>query len=105
MQNLLILADSPATFRDLLSDTLRELLPNATAQLTPALTSEGAAAGKLLNMQEACETFGISKTTLTDWKKRGIVPFIRLGRRIYFERERVLEAGRTHQRYQHNRKG
>ena len=104
MQNLLILADSPATFRELLSETLRELLPNAAAQLAPVVAPEGAA-GNLLTMQEACATFGISKTTLGDWKKRGIVPFIRLGRRIYFERERVLEAGRTHQRYQHNRKG
>ena len=104
MQNLMILADSPATFRELLSETLRELMPNVAAHFPPAVAPEGAAS-KLLNMREACEAFGISKTTLTDWKKRGIVPFIRLGRRIYFERERVLEAGRTHQRYQHNRKG
>lgn len=103
MQNLMILADSPATFRELLSETLRELLPHGTAQLTPTMSSDGA--GALLTMQEACTAFGISKTTLTDWKKRGIVPFIRLGRRVYFERERVLEAGRSHQRYQHNRKG
>lgn len=100
----MILADSPATFRELLSETLRELMPNAAAHLTSAVAPEGASS-KLLNMREACEAFGISKTTLTDWKKRGIVPFIRLGRRIYFERERVLEAGRAHQRYQHNRKG
>ena len=99
----MILADSPATFHELLSKALRELMPNAAAHLTPAVAPEGA--GKLLSMREACEAFGISKTTLTDWKKRGIVPFIRLGRRIYFERERVLEAGRAHQRYQHNRKG
>ena len=104
MQNLMILADSPATFRELLSDTLRELLPNVGGQLAPAVAPEGAG-GKLLTMREACEAFGISKTTLSDWKKRGLVPFVRLGRRVYFERERVLEAGRAHQRYQHTRKG
>ncbi len=104
MQNLMILADSPATFRELLNDALRELLPTVAGQHTPAVAPEGAG-GKLLTMREACEAFGISKTTLSDWKKRGLVPFIRLGRRVYFERERVLEAGRAHQRYQHNRKG
>ena len=104
MQNLMILADSPATFRELLNDALRELLPVAVGQHTPAVTAEGTG-GKLLTMREACETFGISKTTLSDWKKRGLVPFIRLGRRVYFEREKVLEAGRAHQRYQHKRKG
>jgi excisionase family DNA binding protein len=102
--NLLILADSPATFRELLSDTLRELLPGMTGQPATAGAPDGATS-PLLTMREACAAFGISKTTLSDWKKRGIVPFIRLGRRVYFERERVLEAGRTHQRYQHNRKG
>ena len=103
MQNLMILADSPATFRELLSETLRELLPTMSGQPAPAVGPDGPA-GKLLTMQEACEAFGISKTTLGDWKKRGLVPFVRLGRRVYFERERVLEAGRAHQRYQH-RKG
>ncbi len=103
MKNLMILADSPATFRELLSDTLRELLPNGGGSLTPAPAPEGA--GQLLTPREACAAFGISKTTLADWKKRGLVPFIRLGRRVYFERERVLEAGRAHQRYQHARKG
>ena len=100
----MILADSPATFRELLSETLREMLPAMTSQLVPAGAPDGAA-GKLLTMREACEAFGISKTTLSEWKKRGLVPFVRLGRRVYFERERVLEAGRAHQRYQHNRKG
>ena len=104
MQNLMILADSPAAFREWLSDTLRELLPNMGGQLAAGEAPDGAA-GKLLTMREACEAFGISKTTLTQWKKRGLVPFVRLGRRVYFERERVLEAGRAHQRYQHNRKG
>jgi excisionase family DNA binding protein len=104
MQNLMILADSPASFRELLSETLRELLPIMAGQLAPAVAPDGPA-GKLLTMREACEAFGISKTTLSDWKKRGLVPFVRLGRRVYFERERVLEAGRAHQRYQHTRKG
>jgi len=104
MANLLILADSPATFRELLGDTLRELLPSMAGSLPPAFAPTEARES-LMTMREACAAFGISKTTLTDWKKRGIVPFVRLGRRINFERERVLEAGRKHQRYQHNRKG
>lgn len=99
LHNLLVLADSPEAFRDLIRTTLMEILPPALLQ--PALASPSDA---LLTITEACREFGISKTTLTEWKKKGIVPFIRLGRRVYFERAAVLEAGRTHQRYQSTRK-
>ncbi|UOR03724.1 helix-turn-helix domain-containing protein [Hymenobacter aerilatus] len=95
MQNLLILADSPEAFRELLRNSLAELLPT-----TPAAT----APDTLLTIPEVCKEFGVSKTTLTEWTKNGIVPFVRLGRRMYFERSQVLEAGRTHKKYQH-RKG
>lgn len=92
MQNLVILADSPGAFRGLLRSTLLELLPSP---LAPAATPDS-----LLSMAEACEELGVSKTTLTEWKKNGIVPFVRLGRRIYFERAKVLDAGRSHAKYQ-----
>ena len=91
MQNLVILADSPSAFRELLRSTLLELLPTPSATVTP---------DSLLSMADACEELGVSKTTLTEWKKNGIVPFVRLGRRIYFERAKVLDAGRSHAKYQ-----
>ena len=98
MQNLLILADSPDAFRELLRNILAELLPKT---LEPVVQGDHET---LLNGIDACREFGISKTTLSEWKKKGIVPFIRLGRRIYFERAAILAAGRSHQRYQHNPK-
>ncbi|MCC2545473.1 helix-turn-helix domain-containing protein [Hymenobacter sp. BT175] len=99
LNNLLVLADSPESFRDLIRATLIELLPPALLQPAVAAPSDS-----LLTITEACREFGISKTTLTEWKKKGIVPFIRLGRRVYFERAAILDAGRTHQRYQQTRK-
>jgi hypothetical protein len=32
------------------------------------------------------------KVTLLDWRKKGLVPFYRLGKRIYFKAEEVIEA-------------
>jgi excisionase family DNA binding protein len=89
MTRLLVLADSPEAFRELLRATIAELLPVAL----PTTTNPSADA--LLTTAEACREFGISKTTLSEWKKKGIVPFVRLGRRIYFERDKVLAAGRA----------
>lgn len=92
MQNLVILADSPNTFRDLLRSTLLELLPSPTTNAAPVES--------LMSMAEVCKELDISKTTLIAWKKNGLVPFVRLGHRVYFERSKVLDAGRRHSKYQ-----
>ncbi|MBF9238389.1 helix-turn-helix domain-containing protein [Hymenobacter sp. BT683] len=95
MSNLIILADSPEAFREFLRDTFAEIMaPGAPKVDGP---------DSLLTKTEACREFGISLTTLTEWQKNGIVPFVRLGRRIYFERSKMLEAGRSHTRYQHRK--
>ncbi|MCR5889449.1 helix-turn-helix domain-containing protein [Hymenobacter sp. J193] len=94
MQTPIILTD-PDALRELIRSTLLELLPT-----TPPATNS---VPQLMTMAETCREFGVSKTTLGEWRKNGIVPFVRLGRRVYFERARVLEAGRSHLRYQ--RKG
>lgn len=94
---LMLLADSSESLRDLLRSLLAEMLPAAS----PASM---AAPDTLMSISDVCSEFGVSKTTLTEWKNKGLVPFIRLGRRVYFERAAVLEAGRLHTKYQH-RKG
>lgn len=94
MRTSIILTD-PESLRELIRSTLLELLPTAL----PATE----AGSDLLTMAETCREFGVSKTTLGEWRKNGIVPFVRLGRRVFFERAKVLEAGRSHLRYQ--RKG
>ena len=95
MAHLVILADSPETFEVLLRKTFAEMIPTGAPKVD-SLDS-------LLTKTEVCREFGISLTTLTEWQKNGIVPFVRLGRRIYFERSKMLEAGRSHTRYQHRK--
>jgi hypothetical protein len=48
---------------------------------------------QLLSKQELADEFGISLVTLTDWMKKGL-PFLRLHKRVYFERSKVLEIMR-----------
>ena len=90
----IILADNPDAFQDMLRNTIRELFPSPVSAKEP---------DQLLTIEEACAEFGISKTTLQEWKKRQIVPFLRLGRRIYFERSKLIEAGRSHTKYQRSK--
>ena len=89
-----IQVDNPEAFCGIVRNAFPELF------LQPASPKEP---DQLLTIEEACAEFGISKTTLQEWKKRQIVPFLRLGRRIYFERSKLLEAGRSHTKYQRSK--
>jgi excisionase family DNA binding protein len=91
---LMLLADSPDTLREVLRPIIQELMLEALA--VKPKTSD-----RLMTVEEVCGEFGISKTTLVQWRKDGKVPDIRLGgRRVYFERSAILEAGRAHAKYQ-----
>ncbi|MBB5620966.1 hypothetical protein HDE69_002019 [Pedobacter cryoconitis] len=48
---------------------------------------------QLLSKQELAAELGISLVTLTDWMKKGL-PFLRLHKRVFFERSKVLEIMR-----------
>ena len=72
---------------------LQELMSDATAHKIEATD-------KLLTSAEACALFGVSKTTLIDWRKRDLVPFLRLGKKIRFEESAVREAARAHSKFQ-----
>ena len=89
--NVVIVAESADAFEQLLSEAIKRALP-ATGSAQPVI--------QLHTKEEVCEEFGISLTTLTEWMKDGIVPFLRYGRRVYFERHSLLEAGRSHVKYQ-----
>ncbi|WP_081768434.1 helix-turn-helix domain-containing protein [Hymenobacter swuensis] len=65
-----------------------------------AATGKATVDDRLYTKEEICQELDISKTTLTSWMNDNKVPFIRLGRRIYFQKSLVLEAGRAHQKYQ-----
>jgi excisionase family DNA binding protein len=36
----------------------------------------------LLTVRQACVTLAVSRPTLTEWRRRGLVPFIRVGRSV-----------------------
>ena len=46
----------------------------------------------LLNIGEACQLLKVSKVTIHKWKKNKILPFHRIGRKIYFKRSEVIDS-------------
>lgn len=53
--------------------------------------------GWLLNADEACRILGggITKKTLYRWCEQGLIPYIRVGRRIFFVRQKLEEWKET----------
>ena len=46
----------------------------------------------IMNFSETCEYLGIHPSTLNKWKAENKIPFKRLGKRIFFSREEVLNS-------------
>ncbi|WP_159637735.1 helix-turn-helix domain-containing protein [Sphingobacterium composti Ten et al. 2007 non Yoo et al. 2007] len=55
-------------------------------------TSEQQASQKLLTKKEMADELDISLVSLTDWMKQGRVPYMRLGKRIYFKKQEVINS-------------
>jgi excisionase family DNA binding protein len=47
---------------------------------------------ELIQIDEAAKILNVSVSTLHIYKKRGIIPFHRIGRRIYFRKSEILES-------------
>jgi excisionase family DNA binding protein len=46
----------------------------------------------LLNMAETIELLKVSKVTIHNWKKAGIIKSHKMGRKLYFKESELLEA-------------
>ena len=47
---------------------------------------------EILSVKDVCELLGIHISTLNKWKAEGIIPFRRLGKRVYFDKEEIKKA-------------
>ena len=47
---------------------------------------------ELIKIQEVAKLLSVSKVTIHEWKKKGIIPFHRMGRRVFFKKHEILEA-------------
>jgi predicted DNA-binding transcriptional regulator AlpA len=53
----------------------------------------------LLNRKDVLDIFKISSATLRVWMKKGLVPKpVRIGRRLYFKEDDILDSLKNHQR-------
>lgn len=69
-----------------LMDGLREELALAAGRLV--------AKEDFIKSDEVCKILNISKVTLTEWRRRGLIKYHKIGSRVFFNRAEILETGR-----------
>lgn len=47
---------------------------------------------ELLSFDDLIKIFNVSKVTLHKWKKKGLLPFYKMNRRVYFKRSEVINS-------------
>ena len=83
MQSNGIVIVSPNELQELIRTAIREEISAA---------AEHKKDKALLNAKQLCDFLGIHISTLNTWKAEGKIPFKRLGKRIFFNREEVLSS-------------
>lgn len=80
----------PLTVDDLLN-RVREIVSEAVKQ-----NQEEKLKAKLLSPTETCKLFSptISKVTLYEWTKQGLIPSYRMGGRVYYNYAEVIESAK-----------
>ncbi len=72
-------------------DQLKKFIKSAVAEVLKE-KQENNDQQNIMNFKETCEYLGIHPSTLNKWKAENKIPFKRLGKRIFFSREEVLNS-------------
>ena len=88
----------------LTSITLDELLDKITERIHIALSIKASekkdtpTPEALLTIADLERLFNVSKVTIHKWKKRGLLPFYKMNRKVYFKRSEVMDSMRHKKR-------
>ena len=86
MQNILLSPVPIDQLRSIISETVNTAFQN---QKNPEVKQEE---DPFLKIGEVCKILGVSRVTVHTWKRKGILPFHRISRKIYFKKSDVLAA-------------
>lgn len=89
--------------------TVNELLDKVKEVISEALKTnqEIKLQGTLLSPTETCKIFSptISKVTLYEWTKQGLIPSYRIGGRVYYNYGEVIESAKRIRKFDRDKVG
>jgi excisionase family DNA binding protein len=74
---------------NLSSDDIKNIVKSALEEIKPEGKKEEP---ELIKISEVSKILKVSLPTIHTWKKQGKIPFYRLGSKIFFKRNEVLEV-------------
>jgi excisionase family DNA binding protein len=88
MEKELVITSIPVTqLKLLIAETIRLEFVEGFGKLTKTKEDDA-----FLKIEEVCAILHVSKVTVHKWKSNGLLPFYRLGSKIYFKKSEILAA-------------
>lgn len=82
-------------FTSLSIDELIDLIKKGVSEAissNPKKESQQVVSDDLLNIEDIQKIFGVSKVTVHKWKKKGLIPFYKMNRKVYFKKSEVIDS-------------
>jgi hypothetical protein len=82
-------------FTNLNVDDLFDMIKKCVADAVSLKPKEGTKenpSDDLLNIEDIQKIFNVSKVTVHKWKKKGLLPFYKMNRKVYFKKSEVIDS-------------
>ena len=82
-------------FTSLKVEDLFDMIKKCVSEAVSLKSKEGAQilpSDDLLNIEDIQKIFNVSKVTVHKWKKKGLIPFYKMNRKVYFKKSEVINS-------------
>ena len=80
-------------FHSLTPNEFKELISNAVLEVVEKINRPNQQTeDQLLRLNDLANLLNVSKVTIHNWKKSGLIPFYRMSNKIYFKKNEVIES-------------
>ena len=88
MEQILITVYQKEDLKNLITESFRQVFSENNN------TEKDHSGGKeeILLIDDVQRIFRVSKVTIHKWKKMGLLPFYKMGRKVYFKRSEVIDS-------------
>lgn len=77
---------------DDLKNIIQEVIDENLNSSPPDNQPQNEQPDELLNIKDAAKVLNVSVPTMFNYKRKGIIPFYRIGRRVFFKRPELINS-------------
>jgi hypothetical protein len=87
MEKAILISMNADDLRGMISECIKDALTLERQVKAPEPIPED-----LLSIEDIQKVFKVSKVTVHKWKKKGLLPFYKMNRKVYFKKSEVIDA-------------